>query len=178
MKYSLRSLLRRLHLLRTCRLYGSTVQSSELPFEGITPDACSYLHQIRNIPNLTTSRFRYHVINVMDPDSSGLHTFLSTHATHLRVLRLDLYTDVAQFAQLASTVALPVDTLALWVNVVKGYTDRAMYEDAYASLMSTPYEKLHAAFVCYFNMFARKWDCVSQLTYWMCRRRLLPLVYT
>jgi hypothetical protein len=71
----------------------STLQSLELSFEEITADACSYLHQICNIPNLTTFRFRYHVINERDLNTSGLHTFLSTHATNLRALRLDLYTD-------------------------------------------------------------------------------------
>jgi hypothetical protein len=73
--------------------HHSTLQSLELSFEEITSDACSHLHQIRNIPNLTTFRLRYHVINVMNLDTSGLHTFLSTHATNLRALRLDLYTD-------------------------------------------------------------------------------------
>ena len=60
--------------------------------------------------------------------------------------------------------------------MVKGYTDLAMYEDAYASLMSNSYEKLHAALVCYFTMFTRKWDCVSQLTYWMCKDNALEML--
>jgi hypothetical protein len=73
--------------------HHSTLQSLELSFEDTNLDPCSYLHQIHNIPNLTTFRFRYHVIDVIDLDTSGLHTFLSTHATNLRALRLDLYTN-------------------------------------------------------------------------------------
>ena len=73
--------------------HHSTLQSLKLSFEEISPDACSYLCQIRNIPNLTTFHFRYHVIDVINLDTSGLHAFLSTHATNLRALRLDLYTD-------------------------------------------------------------------------------------
>ena len=48
------------------------------------------------------------------------------------------------FAQLAISVApMDVDTSSLWYTVVKGLLDLALYEDAYASLMSTPYQKLY-----------------------------------
>jgi len=48
------------------------------------------------------------------------------------------------FAQLAISVApVDLDTSSLWYTVVKGLSDLSLYEDAYASLMSTPYEKLY-----------------------------------
>lgn len=44
-----------------------------------------------------------------------------------------------RFSKLAIQVAPPgTDTTALWSTVVKGQTDLALYEDAYASLMLTP----------------------------------------
>ncbi|GBE79204.1 hypothetical protein SCP_0204010 [Sparassis crispa] len=60
------------------------------------------------------------------------------------------------FSQLALSVAPPgVDTASLWHAVIRGLTDLGLYEDAYAALVSTPYEKL-------------KRECVSQLMYRMC----------
>ncbi|KAF8227965.1 hypothetical protein L208DRAFT_1490549 [Tricholoma matsutake] len=76
------------------------------------------------------------------------------HASNVFKMSSLVYHEV-QFAQLALAVAPPEDTSTLWVNIIKGYTDLVMYEDAYASLMSNPYERL-------------KRDCVSQLTYRMC----------
>lgn len=46
------------------------------------------------------------------------------------------------FAQLALSVASQdVDTSALWLTVIRGYIDLALYDDAYAALLSTPYDK-------------------------------------
>ena len=54
-----------------------------------------------------------------------------------------MYQEV-HFAQLAISVApVDADTSPLWYTVVKGLSDLSLYEDAYASLMSTPYKKLY-----------------------------------
>lgn len=46
------------------------------------------------------------------------------------------------FAQLALSVAPPdVDTSSLWYTVIKGCIDLGLYDDAYSSLIATPYEK-------------------------------------
>ncbi len=46
------------------------------------------------------------------------------------------------FTQLAISVApSEIDTTALWATVIKGYTELALYDDAYAAWMSTPNEK-------------------------------------
>lgn len=48
-----------------------------------------------------------------------------------------------QFTQLAiSTAPQDSDTSGLWHTVIKGYTDLGWFEDAYASWVATPYEKL------------------------------------
>ncbi|KAF9468851.1 nucleoporin Nup120/160-domain-containing protein [Collybia nuda] len=59
------------------------------------------------------------------------------------------------FAELAISVAPPVDTSTLWHTIIKGQTDLGLFDEAYASLMATPYETL-------------KQECVSQLAYRMC----------
>jgi nuclear pore complex protein Nup160 len=46
------------------------------------------------------------------------------------------------FAELAISIAPPVDTSSLWYTVIKGHTDLGLFDEAYASLMSTPYEAL------------------------------------
>ncbi|KAH9482452.1 Nuclear pore complex protein Nup160 [Psilocybe cubensis] len=47
----------------------------------------------------------------------------------------------AYFSQLAIRVAPPsADTTSLWNTVVKGLTDLALYDDAYAAAMATPFE--------------------------------------
>lgn len=47
-----------------------------------------------------------------------------------------------RFSQLAIQVApAGADTTPLWNTVVKGFTDLALYEDAYASAMAIPFER-------------------------------------
>ncbi|KAG6866010.1 hypothetical protein C0991_009682 [Blastosporella zonata] len=70
------------------------------------------------------------------------------------------------FAQLAISVAPPsADTSSLWSTVIHGFTELALYEDAYASIMSTPYENLQR-------------ECVSQLTYRMCDDKSVDTLMT
>ncbi|OJT13189.1 Nuclear pore complex protein Nup160 [Trametes pubescens] len=77
------------------------------------------------------------------------------HVAELFKAALTTYHDVF-FTQLALAVAPPgIDTLALWHSVIKGLTDLGQYEDAYAALVSAPYERLRR-------------DCISQLLYRMC----------
>jgi len=46
------------------------------------------------------------------------------------------------FSRLAIQVApADADTASLWRTVVKGLTDLALYDEAYASTMATPFEK-------------------------------------
>lgn len=46
------------------------------------------------------------------------------------------------FSQLALSVAPEcTDTSTLWNSVIKGYVDLGLFDDAYASLIATPYEK-------------------------------------
>lgn len=60
------------------------------------------------------------------------------------------------FTQLAISVApSEIDTTVLWATVIKGYTELALYDDAYAAWISTPTEK-------------QKRESVSQLVYRMC----------
>ncbi|KAG5654657.1 hypothetical protein H0H81_009905 [Sphagnurus paluster] len=81
--------------------------------------------------------------------------FFYIHIANLFKLSVSVHQEVF-FAQLAISVAPPnADTQSLWATVIGGLIDLALYEDAYASLMSTPYEKL-------------KRDSVSQLAYRMC----------
>ena len=50
------------------------------------------------------------------------------------------------FTQLALSVAPPyIDTSPLWQTVIKGFTDLGLYEDSYAALVSSPYEKQYVA---------------------------------
>lgn len=48
------------------------------------------------------------------------------------------------FSQLSLAVAPPgIDTTSLWHGLIKGLTDLGLYEDAYAALISTPYDRLY-----------------------------------
>ncbi|KAK0467905.1 nucleoporin Nup120/160-domain-containing protein [Desarmillaria tabescens] len=60
------------------------------------------------------------------------------------------------FTQLAISVApSEIDTITLWATVIRGYTELALYDDAYAAWISTPNEK-------------QKRENISQLVYRMC----------
>jgi nuclear pore complex protein Nup160 len=48
------------------------------------------------------------------------------------------------FSQLALSVAPPdTDTTGLWTNVIKGNIALGLFDDAYAALIVSPYEKLY-----------------------------------
>ncbi|KAF8974708.1 nucleoporin Nup120/160-domain-containing protein [Flammula alnicola] len=71
-----------------------------------------------------------------------------------------------QFSQLAIQVAPPgAETASLWNTVVKGLTDLALYEDAYASVMAMPFEK-------------QKRECASQLAIRMCEENAVDKLMT
>ena len=64
------------------------------------------------------------------------------HAAALFKAASDALHEVS-FTQRAIAVApLGADAAPLWHGVIRGLTDLGLYEDAYASLVSTPYEKL------------------------------------
>jgi hypothetical protein len=137
--------------------HHSTLRSLELSFEEIDSDACSYLRQIRNIPNLTTFRFHCHVLDVENLDTLGLHTFLSTHATNLRALRLDLYTEADRrgepngqdwSAQPVFHIALPrLESLELGGGCFTNLEKMGTYLRQYAhSLTVLKFERRHLLF--------------------------------
>ncbi|KAH7916141.1 nucleoporin Nup120/160-domain-containing protein [Hygrophoropsis aurantiaca] len=70
------------------------------------------------------------------------------------------------FAQLALSIAPPdAETEELWFNIIRGYIDLALYDDAYASITTTPYDNL-------------KRECVSQLVYRMCEENAIEQLMT
>ncbi|PCH41595.1 hypothetical protein WOLCODRAFT_100880 [Wolfiporia cocos MD-104 SS10] len=90
----------------------------------------------------------------------GAQLFESEFDFYLHVAALfraasDTCHDVS-FSQLALSVAPPIaDTTSLWRGVIRGLTDLGLYQDAYASLVATPYDRV-------------KRECISQLVYRMC----------
>jgi nuclear pore complex protein Nup160 len=76
----------------------------------------------------------------------GAELFTSQFSFYLHVSALFKSCGLVQhevlLSQLALSVAPPTtDTTALWYSVIKGYTDLGLYQDAYASLITTPHEK-------------------------------------
>ncbi|KAJ7477151.1 nucleoporin Nup120/160-domain-containing protein [Mycena galericulata] len=93
------------------------------------------------------------VLPASDPFDSAFFFYL--HASKLFKMA-SLVQHEVQFAQLALSVAPPeADTSPLWNTIIKGYTDLSLYEDAYSSLIATPYER-------------QKRECIAQLVYRMC----------
>ncbi|KNZ75687.1 Nuclear pore complex protein [Termitomyces sp. J132] len=81
--------------------------------------------------------------------------FFYGHISNLFKLASWVHHEVS-FAQLAISVApLDADTSSLWSTVIHGLTELALYEDAYASIMSVPFEHLQR-------------ECISHLVYRMC----------
>ncbi|KAJ7122853.1 nucleoporin Nup120/160-domain-containing protein [Mycena epipterygia] len=93
------------------------------------------------------------VLPATDPFDSAFFFYL--HTSKLFKMASLVQHEVL-FAQLALSAAPPdADTSSLWHTIIKGYTDLSLYEDAYSSLIATPYEK-------------QKRECVAQLVYRMC----------
>jgi hypothetical protein len=102
-------------------------------------DACSYLPQIRRIPNLSTFHFFYYIVTEMDLDTSGLHTFLSTHSTGLQAFRLDFLSSCYRqrpndrYAQPVFRVVLPcLGSLELGSGYCTNMEKTAAYLQQYA----------------------------------------------
>lgn len=77
----------------------------------------------------------------------GAELFYSDYHFYLHAASLfksgSLVCHDVQFSQLAISVAdTESDTTELWYSVIKGFTDLATYEDAYAALIACPHEKL------------------------------------
>ncbi|KAG6919322.1 hypothetical protein DXG01_007455 [Tephrocybe rancida] len=91
--------------------------------------------------------------------------FFYTHVSNLFKVALRVNYEVS-FAQLAISVAPPgADTSSLWSTAIHGLTELALYEDAYTSIMATPYENLRR-------------ECVSELTYRMCDDKSVETLMT
>jgi hypothetical protein len=78
----------------------------------------------------------------------GAELFYSDFAFYLHAASLfkssSLVCHDVHFSQLALSVAHPeADTIGLWHSVIKGHIDLALYEDAYASLIACPHDKLY-----------------------------------
>ncbi|KAG6820164.1 hypothetical protein H0H93_004427 [Arthromyces matolae] len=81
--------------------------------------------------------------------------FFYSHVSNLFKAASWSYHEVT-FAQLAISITPPVvDTTSLWSTVIHGLIELGQFDDAYSSIMSTPYENLQKEFVC-------------ELTYRMC----------
>ncbi|CAA7259487.1 unnamed protein product [Cyclocybe aegerita] len=99
------------------------------------------------------------VANLTYEDSEALSSVLSN-------MFRDFVQHEVHFSQLAIQVAPPgVDTAPLWNTVAKGLTDLALYDDAYASVMATPFEK-------------QKRECASQLAITMCEETAVEKLMT
>ncbi|KAJ7929169.1 nucleoporin Nup120/160-domain-containing protein [Mycena leptocephala] len=97
------------------------------------------------------------VLPATDPFDTAFFFYL--HASKLFKMASLVQHEVF-FTQLALSVApLDADTSSLWNTIIKGYTDLSLYDDAYSSLIATPYEQ-------------QKRECVGQLVYRMCETRL------
>ncbi|KAF6762913.1 nucleoporin Nup120/160-domain-containing protein [Ephemerocybe angulata] len=69
-----------------------------------------------------------------------------------------------QFAQLAISVApLAADTSSLWSIVTKGYAELGLYEEAYAALITMPYEKLKREFTSHLALQMCEANAVARL---------------
>ena len=89
-----------------------------------------------------------------------------------------------RFSQLAIQLAPHgAETVQLWNSVVKGLTDLALYEDAYAAVMATPFEKQFVdSFVSltytHTQHSYRKKDCASHLALRMCEDNAVAKLMT
>ncbi|KAF9224346.1 hypothetical protein BS17DRAFT_808097 [Gyrodon lividus] len=68
------------------------------------------------------------------------------------------------FLRLAISVAPPeADTADLWYGLVRGYIDLSSWEEAYSSIVATPFDSV-------------KRDCISQLVYQMCEQNAVGVL--
>jgi nuclear pore complex protein Nup160 len=73
--------------------------------------------------------------------------FKSEFEFYLHVAELFRASEIAQhdvaFSQHALAVASnAVDTSDIWANIIRGYCDLGIYEDAYSCLIASPHEHL------------------------------------
>jgi len=118
----------------------------------------------------------------------GAEIFYSDYTFYLHAASLfksgSLVCHDVHFSQLALSVAHPeADTAGLWHSIIKGHIDLALYEDAYASLIACPYDKLYVLlYQLYGNAFYkrchRKRECVSELVYRMCEENAVEKLMT
>lgn len=101
----------------------------------------------------------------------GAELFYSDFAFYLHAASLfksgSLVCHDVHFSQLALSVAGPdADTTELWYSIIKGYTDLAGYDDAYASLIACPHERLYVI-----SLLVRRSSCLLRVN-WLQEARM------
>jgi hypothetical protein len=144
---------------RVVNNHHTTLQSLKLSFDKVLAkdglDACCCFLQIRHLPHLRTLHFNYCIFDEEYLDTSGLHSFLVTHSTSLRELRLDLYCPRDgwsptndQYAQPVFRVTLPcLESLELGSGCCDNVGITAVYLQQYTrSLTRLKLERTHLSF--------------------------------
>jgi hypothetical protein len=81
-------------------------------------------------------------LNLVLPHAQQFDTRHSFYLFAANMFRNTFVYHEVYFSKLAIQTAPPTaDTALLWNTVVNGLIDLALYEDAYASIMATPYDK-------------------------------------
>jgi nuclear pore complex protein Nup160 len=136
-------------------------------------------------PGITTTHGDFEALSAVLPAASTTQSEFSfyLHVSGLFKSELLVQHEV-HFARLAiSTAPSSADTSFLWSNVIKGLLDLGLYEDAYASIMATPYEKQCVADNLIpskldFDKLIRKRECASQLAIRMCEENAVERLMT
>lgn len=118
-------------------------------------------------PGITTTHEDFEALSSVLPAASTTQSEFSFYLHVSNLFKSDLLVQhEVHFARLAiSTAPSNADTSFLWNNVIKGLLDLGSYEDAYASIMATPYEK-------------QKRECASQLAIRMCEENAVERLMT
>ncbi|EIN10816.1 hypothetical protein PUNSTDRAFT_65808 [Punctularia strigosozonata HHB-11173 SS5] len=153
------------------RTPGATYVLSRLCLDtGRIDDAASLFHSLAGVFGESSNILSAEDSQALAGVLPGAKLFDSDFSFYLHTASLfksssDVEHEV-QFYQLAISVAPPEqDTSPLWYAVIHGLIGLALYEDAYASLISTPFEKL-------------KRECVPPLVYKMCEDNAVDTLMT
>ena len=136
-------------------------------------------------PGITTTHEDFEALSAVLPAASTTQSEFSFYLHVSGLFKSDLLVQhEVHFARLAiSTAPSNADTSFLWSNVIKGLLDLGLYEDAYASIMATPYEKQCVADNLIpskpdFDKLIRKRECASQLAIRMCEENAVERLMT
>ncbi|KAF9535022.1 nucleoporin Nup120/160-domain-containing protein [Crepidotus variabilis] len=133
------------------------LQSQVLLKLGRVDDAAQLLETLAGcigIPNMTLEDAE--ALGAVIPSSHAIQTEYAFYLFAAELFHNVYLVHEVRFSQLAIQVApSSSDTVPLWNNVVKGLTEQALYEDAYATVMQIPYDN-------------QKRELASQLAIHMC----------